>query len=101
MQETETLYPDAAGIEDLDQSKFDGLAKISKLKETDLSDIEKDDEDMDEETKKNCVNEIAPPDKEVEDFIKKNKDSFKKEYGPDKGMKALYAKAWSMYNAKK
>lgn len=45
------------------------------------------------------INEEAPPDAEIEKWIKSNKNRFKKEYGED-GEKILYAKAWKMYNLK-
>lgn len=38
------------------------------------------------------MKEVAPPGKE--DWIKKNKARFKKEYGSDKGERVLYATAW-------
>lgn len=44
--------------------------------------------------------EKAPPDAKIEDWIKKNKSRFVKEYGKDKGIQVLYAKAWDMYNKK-
>lgn len=44
--------------------------------------------------------EAAPPDPEIEKWIKANKDRFKKEYGTEKGLEVLYAKAWQMYNKK-
>jgi hypothetical protein len=47
------------------------------------------------------LTEAAPPDAEVEQWIKNNKERFKKEYGAEEGEKILYAKAWKMYNDKK
>lgn len=49
----------------------------------------------------NCVpvQEVAPDDPEIEDWIKKNKEEFKKQYG-DKYKEVLYAKAWKMFNDK-
>lgn len=44
--------------------------------------------------------EKAPPDPEIEEWIKKNKQRFKKKYGPEKGEEVLYGKAWQMYNKK-
>jgi hypothetical protein len=46
------------------------------------------------------INEKAPPDANIEKWILANKDRFMKEYGPEKGMAVLYAKAWEMYNKK-
>ena len=43
------------------------------------------------------IYEAAPPDPKIEQWIKDNKENFKKEYG-DKWEEVLYAKAWSMYN---
>lgn len=44
--------------------------------------------------------EAAPPDAEIEKWIIANKERFKKEYGAEKGLEVLYAKAWDMYNKK-
>lgn len=41
------------------------------------------------------INEVAPPG--MEDWVKKNKERFKKEYGSDYKSK-LYATAWKMHN---
>lgn len=46
------------------------------------------------------ITEAAPPDAEIEKWIKANKERFKKEYGEEKGLSVLYAKAWDMYNNK-
>lgn len=46
------------------------------------------------------VNEVAPPSKNSEDWIKKNKNRFSKEYGKKKGEEVLYGKAWKDYKAK-
>lgn len=46
------------------------------------------------------MTEVAPPSKEIEKWIMKNKDKFKKEYG-DNYKKFLYGKAWSKYNGLK
>jgi len=45
------------------------------------------------------VVETAPPDQE--DWVKKNKSRFKKEYGDKKGEEVLYATAWKNHNKKK
>ena len=50
---------------------------------------------------KSYLTEASPPDAEVEQWIKDNKERFKKEYGAEEGEKILYAKAWKMYNDKK
>lgn len=44
--------------------------------------------------------EEAPPDKELEQWIKDNKAKFKEKYG-EKGEGILYATAWKRYNSKK
>ena len=46
------------------------------------------------------VTESAPPGKKAEDFIKDNKESFKKRYGK-KGEEVLYATAWKKFGNKK
>lgn len=46
------------------------------------------------------MTEIAPPSKEIENWINKNKDKFKKEYG-NNYKKFLYGKAWTKYNGLK
>jgi hypothetical protein len=43
------------------------------------------------------VNEVAPPNPKIEAWIKSNKERFVKEYGKEKGMQVLYAKAWKMH----
>lgn len=45
------------------------------------------------------LDEVAPPDKKIEKWIKKNKKRFKDKYGKDYG-KYLYGKAWNTYNGK-
>lgn len=45
------------------------------------------------------LNEIAPEGKKAEDFITKNKSSFKKRYG-DNWKKILYATAWKLFGDK-
>jgi hypothetical protein len=42
------------------------------------------------------LDEVAPPG--MEDWVKKNKERFKKEYGDKKGSSVLYATAWKMHN---
>jgi len=44
--------------------------------------------------------EVSPPSEQAEDFIKKNKDLFKKRYGPE-WEKILYKAAWSKFGGKK
>lgn len=46
------------------------------------------------------LDEVAPPGKESEKWIKKNKKRFKEKYGKDYE-KYLYGKAWNNYNGKK
>jgi len=46
------------------------------------------------------MHEDAPPSKNSEEWIKKNKSRFTKEYGKKKGEGILYGKAWNDYNAK-
>lgn len=46
------------------------------------------------------LTEEAPPDKEIEKWIKKNKKRFQEKYGDD-WEEVLYGKAWNMYNDKK
>ena len=46
------------------------------------------------------MHEDAPPSKSSEEWIKKNKSRFTKEYGKDKGERVLYGKAWNDYKAK-
>jgi len=43
------------------------------------------------------INEVAPPNKKIENWIKSNKERFIKEYGKEKGTQVLYAKAWKMH----
>lgn len=45
--------------------------------------------------------EKAPPDPEIEEWIRKNKKRFIDQYGKEKGKEVLYATAWDMYNDKK
>lgn len=45
------------------------------------------------------LTEEAPPDKEIEKWIKDNKARFKEKYGDDYE-KYLYGRAWKMYNDK-
>lgn len=51
--------------------------------------------------KKKILKEVSPPDKEIEDWILKNKKRFVQEYGKQKGIEVLYGRAWNMYNNKK
>jgi RimK family alpha-L-glutamate ligase len=46
------------------------------------------------------LQEKAPPDADMERFIKKKKQEFIDQYGAEKGMEILYATAWKMYNNK-
>jgi hypothetical protein len=48
-----------------------------------------------EKLEKKPIDEVAPPG--LEDWIKSNKKRFVKEYGKEKGMQVLYAKAWKMH----
>ena len=50
--------------------------------------------------KGNALDEVAPPGKDAESWIKKNKKRFKEKYGKDYE-KYLYGKAWNNYNGKK
>ena len=47
--------------------------------------------------KEAIINEVSPPSKEAEAWIKANKQRFIDEYGKKKGMEVLYAKAWKMH----
>jgi hypothetical protein len=47
--------------------------------------------------KKSSLDEVAPPNPKIEKWIKSNKERFVKEYGKEKGMQVLYAKAWKMH----
>ncbi len=51
-------------------------------------------------TNKDNIKEDAPPSKSSEEWIKKNKSRFTKEYGKDKGERVLYGKAWNDYKEK-
>jgi glycerophosphoryl diester phosphodiesterase len=46
------------------------------------------------------ITEVAPPSKKAEEWIKSNKEKFKKQYG-DNWEPILYAKAWKMFGKKK
>lgn len=46
------------------------------------------------------LDEVAPPDREIESWIKKNKKTFQDRYG-DGYEKYLYGKAWKKFNGKK
>lgn len=46
------------------------------------------------------ITEVAPAGKKAEDFITKNKASFKKRYG-DNWERVLYATAWKLFGDKK
>jgi hypothetical protein len=50
--------------------------------------------------KEETIDEVAPPSKNSEEWIKKNKSRFTKEYGKDKGERVLYGKAWNDYKEK-
>jgi len=43
------------------------------------------------------ISEVAPPNPKIEKWINSNKERFVKEYGKEKGMQVLYAKAWKMH----
>lgn len=49
---------------------------------------------------KQPIDEIAPPDTEIEKWINDNKDRFKEKYGEKKYKKYLYGKAWNKFNGK-
>lgn len=49
--------------------------------------------------KDNELTEVAPPDKDIESWIRKNKTKFKDRYGNDYE-KYLYATAWKKYNGR-
>ena len=46
------------------------------------------------------LQEKAPPDEDMERFIKKQKQDFIDRYGKERGLEILYATAWKMYNKK-
>lgn len=58
-------------------------------------------EAAEKELRKNIINEVAPPDAEIEDFINQNKNRFVKQYGKEKGIQVLYSLAWKRFNEKK
>jgi len=74
----------------LENASDEEVDKIYRDLESEIFDIE-----MNEEQ----INEVAPPD--MEDWIMKNKESFKNKYGKDNWQRALYATAWSIHNKKK
>jgi hypothetical protein len=47
--------------------------------------------------KEEVLDEVAPPNPKIEKWIKANKERFVKEYGKEKGIQVLYAKAWKMH----
>lgn len=47
----------------------------------------------------NHLTEEAPPDPEIEQWIRDNKKRFQAKYGDD-WEEVLYGKAWNMYNKK-
>jgi hypothetical protein len=47
--------------------------------------------------KEEDIQEVAPPSKKIESWIKSNKERFIKQYGKEKGTQVLYAKAWKMH----
>lgn len=53
-----------------------------------------------DKTGKLKITEEAPPDSNIEKWIKDNKTEFTKQYGEEKGKQILYATAWKMYNKK-
>jgi hypothetical protein len=57
-----------------------------------LKEILKESEDFDK------IDEVSPPGKDYEEWIKANKSRFIKQYGKEKGKKLLYARAWNMKN---
>ena len=68
---------------------------------SDSPDMKKDKKDkkllLDKKLKEDILNEVAPPNPKIEKWIKSNKERFVKEYGKEKGMQVLYAKAWKMH----
>ncbi len=52
---------------------------------------------LDKKIKEEAINEVAPKNPKIEKWIKSNKERFVKEYGKEKGMQVLYAKAWKMH----
>lgn len=53
-----------------------------------------------DEIKKNILNEVAPPDEDIEQWIKSVKPEFLKKYGKEKGTRILYSAAWKKFNQK-
>lgn len=47
------------------------------------------------------INEVAPDDKKIENWIKSNKKEFISKYGEKEGKRILYATAWKMFKQKK
>lgn len=47
------------------------------------------------------LTEVAPEGEKAEEFIQKNKASFKKRYGEEDYLKILYATAWKLFGDKK
>lgn len=43
------------------------------------------------------LTEKAPPDPQLEKWIKDNKEKFIDQYGEEEGLKILYATAWKMH----
>jgi hypothetical protein len=61
----------------------------------------KNEENWSEVKYKRPVKEIAPPDKNIEAWVSKNKERYIKEYGPVIGTEKLYRRAWSHYKQKR
>lgn len=80
------------------QEKFFGKGKKKDAKKDDGKG-KKDDKKpgnpfAKKDVKESKLTEKAPPSKQAEKWIKANKQRFVKQYGPEKGMQVLYAKAW-------
>jgi hypothetical protein len=53
------------------------------------------------ELAKKIINEVAPPDPKIEEWINQNKKRFISQYGKEKGIQLVYSKAWKMFGEKK
>jgi hypothetical protein len=96
---TRDLNNKKAELKKLEKQKASGVNLGNKDLNKEIANAKAAIKKLSKQVNESEVEETAPPGKKAEDFIKSNKDDFKKRYG-NRWQEVLYATAWKQFGKK-